>query len=243
MLDDYFFRFIPETDSVRRIAYAASFGVDPIDIAPERPALYSDLLSRFVAISVGELSAVPILEQRFGALAQWVLDPTMLLTREEYIDLFGLRVEPSSEVFAYMLTNTPHKEALAQQVAQSHHTTYQLFSPWRHWTARGKSLEKCILPPVETWLEGILNAQCVVTDSFHGVAFSLIFGKPFVVMVNNRGGCSRFDTLIKTFGLESHQEGAYELVSSPKRYDVEAVAQTLAHHRVTSINFLESALS
>lgn len=75
MLDDYFFRFIPETDDVRRIAYAASFGVDPVDIAPERTALYSDLLSRFVAISVREHSAVPILKQRFGASAQWVLDP------------------------------------------------------------------------------------------------------------------------------------------------------------------------
>ena len=242
MLDDYFFRFIPETDDVRRIAYAASFGVDPIDIAPERTALYSDLLSRFVAISVRELSAMPILEQRFGALAQWVLDPTMLLTREEYIDLFGLRVEPSSGVFAYMLTDTPDKEALAQQIAQSQHTTYQLFSPWRHWTARGGSLEECILPPVEAWLEGILNAQCVVTDSFHGVAFSLIFGKPFVAMVNNRGGCSRFDTLIKTFGLESHQEGAYELVSSPKIYDVQTIAQSMARHRTDSIDFLQDAL-
>ena len=154
----------------------------------------------------------------------------------------GLREEPSGEVFAYMLTHTPHKEELARQIAE-HHTTYQLFAPWRHWMERGRGLEACILPPVETWLEGILNAQCVVTDSFHGVAFSLIFGKPFVAIVNNHGGCSRFDTLIKTFGLESHQEGAYELVSSPKRYDVEAVAQTLAHHRVTSINFLESALS
>ena len=242
MLDDYFFRFIPETDSVRRIAYAASFGVDPIDIAPELTALYSDLLSRFVAISVRELSAVPILEQRFGAPAQWVLDPTMLLTKEEYIDLFGLREEPSNEVFAYMLTDTPHKEALAQQVAESQHTTYQLFSPWRHWTARGRSLEECILPPVEAWLEGILNAQCVVTDSFHGVAFSLIFGKPFVAIVNNRGGCSRFESLIKAFGLENQQEGAYELVRSPKLYDVKAIAQSMARLRADSIEFLQNAL-
>lgn len=242
MLDDYFFRFIPETDSVRRIAYAASFGVDPIDIAPERTVLYSDLLSRFVAISVRELSAVPILEQRFGASAQWVLDPTMLLTKEEYIDLFGLREEPSNEVFAYMLTDTPHKEALAQQVAESQHTTYQLFSPWRHWTARGRSLEECILPPVEAWLEGILNAQCVVTDSFHGVAFSLIFGKPFVAIVNSRGGCSRFESLIKAFGLESQQEGAYELVRSPKLYDVKAIAQSMARLRADSIEFLQNAL-
>ena len=46
MLDDYFLGFIPETDPVRRIAYAASFGVEPIDIAPKRTALYSELLSR-----------------------------------------------------------------------------------------------------------------------------------------------------------------------------------------------------
>ena len=242
MLDDYFFRFIPETDDVRRIAYAASFGVDPIDIAPERTALYSDLLSHFVGVSVRELSAVPILKQRFGASAQWVLDPTMLLTRDEYIDLLGLQVESSSEVFAYMLTDTPHKEALAQQVAEAQHTTCRLFSPWRHWSARGGSIEACILPPVEAWLEGILNAQCVVTDSFHGVAFSLIFGKPFVAIVNNRGGCSRFDSLIKTFGLESHQEGAYELVSSPQLYDVKAIAQTMAQHRADSTDFLQTAL-
>ncbi len=243
MLDDYFLGFIPETDPVRRIAYAASFGVDPIDIAPERTALYSELLSRFVAISVRESSAVPLLAQRFGASAQWVLDPTMLFTREEYMDQLGLREEPSGEVFAYMLTHSPHKEELARQIAESHHTTYQLFAPWRHWMERGRGLEACILPPVEAWLEGILNAQCVVTDSFHGVAFSLIFGKPFVAIVNNHGDCSRFDTLIKLFNLEHHQEGAYELVSSPKHYDVETVAQTLADHRVTSIDFLESALS
>ena len=118
----------------------------------------------------------------------------------------------------------------------------QLFSPWRHWTARGESLEECILPPVEAWLEGILNAQYVVTDSFHGVAFSLIFGKPFVAIVNNHGGCSRFDTLIKTFGLESQQEGAYELVSSPERYDVQAIAQKMLQHRTDSMDFIKNAL-
>ena len=242
MLDDYFLGFIPEADPVRRIAYAASFGVDPIDIAPERTALYSELLRRFVAISVRESLAVQLLKQRFGATAQWVLDPTMLFTKEEYIDQLGLREEPSGEVFAYMLTHTPHKEELARQIAESHHTTYHLFAPWRHWMERGQGLEACILPPVERWLEGILNAQCVVTDSFHGVAFSLIFGKPFVAIVNNHGGCSRFDTLIKLFDLELHQEGAYELVSSPKCYDVKAIAQTLARHRITSIGFLDSAL-
>ena len=242
MLDDYFLDFIPETDSVRRIAYAASFGVDPIDISPERIALYSDLLRRFASISVRELSAVPILEQQFGTPAQWVLDPTMLLTREEYIDLLGLRVKPSSEVFAYMLTDTPHKEEIALKVAQAQHSTYRLFSPWRHWNTRAGSLKECILPPVEAWLEGILNAQCVVTDSFHGVAFSLIFGKPFIAIVNNRSGCSRFDSLIGSFGLESLQEEAYELVRSPELYDVKSITQKMSQHRASSIDFLQDAL-
>lgn len=243
MLDDYFLRFIPETDTVRRIAYAASFGVDPIDIDPERTALYSELLSRFVGISVRELSAVSVLERRFDVPAQWVLDPTMLITKEEYVAQLGLREKPSADVFAYMLTDTPYKEQLAQQVAQEHHTGCQLFAPWRHWTERGGRLEDCILPPVEEWLEGILNARCVVTDSFHGVAFSLIFGKPFVAIVNDRGGCSRFDTLIKLFDLESQQEGAYELVSSPKPYDVATVAKRMATHRAKSLAFLQTALA
>lgn len=242
MLSDYFLGFIPERDNVRRIAYAASFGIDPIDIAPDQIPLYSMLLKRFDAVSVREISAVSLLEQQFDCPTAWTLDPTMLLTQEEYIAQLGLRQGDAGDVFAYFLSFTTSKEALAQQVAREHQTECRLFSPWRHGSHPKAQPKACILPPVEEWLEVILNAQYVVTDSFHGVAFSLIFGKPFVAIVNKSLGCSRFDTFVELFGLEVHEYEGYELVSLPDSYDREAVAQTLSTHRADSIAFLQRAL-
>ena len=82
----------------------------------------------------------------------------------------------------------------------------------------------------------------MVTDSFHGVVFSLIFGKPFVGIVNKRRGCSRFDTLMESFGLESIEHGDLQLVMPPKEYpdDLEKV---LGDYKSQSIAFLENALT
>ena len=242
MLSDFFFDFIPEADPVRRIAYAASFGVDPIDISPECIPRYAELLQRFVAISVREQSAEIVLREQFGCESQWVLDPTMLLTRAEYIEIFDLHTQPESRLFAYILDHSMEKLEIVQETAELHHANYRVFSPWHYWAEWGARLEDCILPPVEEWLEGILNAESVVTDSFHGVVFSLIFGKPFVGIVNKRRGCSRFDTLIESFGLESIEHGDLQLVMPPKEYpdDLEKV---LGDYKSQSIAFLENALT
>jgi exopolysaccharide biosynthesis predicted pyruvyltransferase EpsI len=59
------------------------------------------------------------------------------------------------------------------------------------------------MPDVRDWLAGFANAKFVLTDSFHGMVFSLIFGKPFFVMKNKTRGAARFTSLLSACGLES----------------------------------------
>ena len=63
-------------------------------------------------------------------------------------------------------------------------------------------IEKCVTPPVEDWISAFMEAEMVVTDSFHGCVFSIIFNKPFWVIGNKARGMARFETLLSQYGLQ-----------------------------------------
>lgn len=63
-------------------------------------------------------------------------------------------------------------------------------------------IDKCIYPPVEDWVSAFMEADMVVTDSFHGTVFSIIFNKPFWVVGNESRGMARFQSLLSMYGLE-----------------------------------------
>ena len=63
-------------------------------------------------------------------------------------------------------------------------------------------LAERIQPPVEQWLRGFMDAELVVTDSFHACVFSILFHKPFIVVGNKERGLARVESLLKMFGLE-----------------------------------------
>lgn len=74
---------------------------------------------------------------------------------------------------------------------------------------RPKDFAKCRYPSVESWLQAFLGAGFVVTDSFHGTVFSILFNKPFIAIGNSGRGMARFESLLSQFGLEER------LVKSP----------------------------
>lgn len=57
------------------------------------------------------------------------------------------------------------------------------------------------LPPVEQWIRSFMDAEIVITDSFHGTVFSIIFNKPFICIGNESRGDTRFSSLNEIFGL------------------------------------------
>ena len=85
--------------------------------------------------------------------------------------------------------------------------------------------------PVEEWLTTIRNADFVITDSFHGSAFSIIFGKQFYPLLNKERGADRFLTLFEKLGIEDGQ------------IDYDAVFPRLDVLRQESIGFIAKHLS
>lgn len=187
---------------IKRVAYAASFGTDEWEYTPEQTKTCGELLKKFDAVSVREESGVQLSKDYFGVNAKHVLDPTMLLDKEDYIHLIETAGTPKSKgtLLNYILDETTEKRALIEQIAKDKKLIpFRVNSKVEDRTA---PLEERIQPPVEEWLRGFYDAEFVVTDSFHACVFSILFDKPFVVVGNKERGMARFKSLLKIFGLK-----------------------------------------
>ncbi|WP_323931226.1 polysaccharide pyruvyl transferase family protein [Aeromonas caviae] len=192
----FFLSFLGENDTAKRIAYAASFGVDHCDeFSSEQLVEYGKLLKRFDAVGVREDSAVELCHKNFGVDAQHVIDPTLLLDKEVYCKLVEQDRIPrnNGNMMVYVLDKAPEKQEIIQLVANERGLMPFTVMPG----------DSGVYPPVTQWLRGFMDAEYVVTDSFHGVAFSIIFNKPFIAIGNRDRGLARFTSILKLFGLES----------------------------------------
>lgn len=187
--------------NIKRIAYAASFGTDEWEYTPKQTEECGRLLRMFDVVSVREDSAVNLCKKHFGVEAQHVLDPTMLLVKEDYIKLFEAADTPKSNgnLLCYILDETEEKKALIKHIAAE-----KGLIPFNVKSISddiNSPLYERIQPPLEQWLRGFYDADFVITDSFHACVFSIIFNKPFIVYGNINRGLSRFISLLNMFGL------------------------------------------
>lgn len=102
------------------------------------------------------------------------------------------------------------------------------------------------MPSVESWLEGFSNSAFVITDSFHGTVFSIIFNKPFISLVNPSRGASRFYSISEQLGLSHRFMSGFndQLLDAVLAGDIdyENVNKKLAELRNISNEFLTNAL-
>ena len=106
-------------------------------------------------------------------------------------------------------------------------------------------LEKRIYPTVTSWLKGFDDAKYVVTDSFHGCAFAILFNKPFIVYGNKERGMSRFNSLLKLFDLEDRLVYSVNEISDNKIYqeiDWGRVNMKIDEYRNISNSFIVETL-
>lgn len=201
-IEEAFLSFLGDSD-IKRIAYAASFGVDNCDeYTSEQLKLCSQLLQKFNAVSVRESSGIPLCREYFDVNAERMLDPTLLLDADDYRVLIRKgKTKPSEgNMLVYMLDKSEEKLALANQMAtEKGLTPFWLDSPDEQ--KEDLPLERRIKMSVEQWLRGFDEAEFVLTDSFHGCIFSIIFQKQFIVMGNKNRGLSRFTSLLEQFSL------------------------------------------
>lgn len=198
--------------NIKRFAYAASFGVDEWEYPEHLSSALKDAAALFDGISVREQSGVGLCEKHLNLEAVQVLDPTMLLSKEDYIELIENIHQPQSQgnLFCYILDSTPEKDGLIARIAREKKLTP--FHVKAEGLGRTKTIEERTHKPVEAWLRGFYDAEFVITDSFHACVFSILFGKPFIVVGNKGRGLSRFSSLMEMFGLK------YNLISEASEY-------------------------
>ena len=212
---------------VKRWAYGVSFGVDTWEFPEELTPHLAELMQLFEGVSVREDSAIQLCRKHLGVEAQHVLDPTMLLAPEDYqrlIDNAHSDRKQASQPFlsTYILDYSQEKENLAKRVA--HEKGLEILRLGALYPMEANvPLEERLVPPVEDWLRGMAEAEMVVTDSFHGCVFSILFHKPFIAIGNPGRGLTRMESLLRQFHLEDH------LLTHAPDYDPERTYD-LGHH-------------
>lgn len=243
----YFLKDLRERNDKIKIAYAASFGTDDLSEWSEKEiSLCKSLAPKFKAISVREDSGVEIFKKYFDTNAELVLDPTLLLEKDDYIDSIDSEdsIIKSNILMCYVLDKTPEKTQIINHIKDKMGLSVLEVMPEEIFNKHTKDITKCIFPSVSKWLAGFRDAQFVVTDSFHGTVFSIIFNKPFICIANKMRGLSRFTSLLKIFGLEERlvcsTDGLSELLL--KSIDFEKVNAVKQEWRKKSLNFLKDNL-
>lgn len=193
---NFFLKFV-KNKNAKRIAYAASFGVDDLvsaGINARNRKKVTALIKKFDAISVREDSAIKLVEQLKGE-ATTCLDPTLLLTKDDYSRLIddseAERDAETSPIFSYLLDPTESKESIVESLKANLKADATNLRP-----RNGKQL-----PPMEKWLKGFRDSDIVVTDSFHGIALSIINKRQFIAFGNKTRGLARMTDLLEPLGL------------------------------------------
>lgn len=210
----YYLSWAP--DDVCKIAYAASFGGG--DNLPDNITL-TRWLKRFNHISVRELSGVSICNKAGRDDVECVVDPTMLLTAEDYLKIASKECPRKKYLFIYFLgtrTNINWKEihrfAKKKNLRIVYVASQGQEDKFEHTKAN-----------IHQWISLISNAEYVITNSFHGTVFSLLFGRKFItypvsgiaVKMNDR-----IITLLKPLGLDHHiYKNSISIIEEDINYD------------------------
>ena len=217
--------------NVKRIAYAASFGTDEWEFTKDQTRVCSALAKKFSGISVRELSGVELCRKHLGVDAAHVLDPTLLLRKADYCKLCEQIPVREAFVFAYILDESSAKIDAIRTFAERKGLPYFI-----------KSAGPNVQPDdtVELWLSYFRDAAFVITDSFHGTAFSINFNKDFYVYANAHRGNSRFESLLRIFGLEERM--IESLPENEEAINWSEVNQKLEAERDNSMRWLTGAI-
>lgn len=200
-IENFFLDFV-ENEDILKIAYAASFGERHPHYTNEQIAQCGELLSHFDIISLREESGKDVIKD-----FNWdiytepavVLDPTMLLDKEHYESLmFKEKKDKDRYVLSYVLDESRDVQNLTSYVISALNLQEKKIIDTKIWKS-----PKYKMPSIESWLQAIHDADFVITDSFHGTVFSILFNIPFITYVNKGRGADRFYTLLGHFGLES----------------------------------------
>jgi hypothetical protein len=223
----------------RKISYAASVGTEYL--LPDCQKKFKEALKDFSYISVREESARPLIQNLTDLPVRTVLDPTLLLDKEEYEKLRVSVPHKEKYILVYMMEKNADVIEYANYVSRLMGLPIVQRRPVRMFK---NELDPCYVATPDEFLDYVKEAECVITNSFHGTVFSIIYNKPFLSMLHSDTG-SRTKDLLKLLELESHLLGAGDRRPDFRRFQIrnrERTQKLIEQYRKESLDFLEKAL-
>ena len=218
---NYFLDFVPK--NIVKLSYAASFGLSEWHYKSAQTSRIKGLLSEFSGVSVRELDAVKLCKNYLMLTPSLMIDPTLLLDKVDYEKISSSRLVDDKYVFVYWLGD---KSPIADLISTYQKSGYKIVDIHLRSTSN--------LPSIEDWLSYIRFADFVITDSFHGCVFSLIFNKNFFIHPNNSGGNGRLTTLFTLLDIKDSNN-----LIQP---DNDKITNILMNQRRDAYDFLNKAL-
>lgn len=234
-LSPYFLEFAPK-DKLK-MSYASSFGVSSIDVKYHEA--YKHYFSNLESIAVREEDGVALVKQISGREAKRVLDPTLLLTKNEWCRVIDKpQALPEKYVLIYMLHDTNTIINWAYHLKQKYGLQIVMICKRAFANKKYPDIINIEDAGPSQFIELFSKASFVVTNSFHGTAFSVNFNVPFVtVLKKGKANNSRMLNFLSLVGLEkrivfeedtpgSIDQLTFDFIQSNKQLDNERTNST-----------------
>lgn len=223
VLPEYFLQYAPK--GAKKFSLASSVAVERLEDDAVGAAM-KQYLSDFSLVTVREKSGKELLEG-LGVPCHQISDPTLLLTGQQWQSEFDLKRRRNDEyVLVYQLNPCKEMTAFARQIALKKGCRLIVICNNIRMSVPGAELLDN--PPVEEFLELLLHANCVVTDSFHGTAFSLNFHREFYSWLPNKYS-TRLMSVLELLGLQdrafTRSDDRWQTLSPIDYQKVDAVLQ------------------
>ncbi|MBQ9874767.1 MAG: polysaccharide pyruvyl transferase family protein [Thermoguttaceae bacterium] len=229
----------------KRVAYAPSFGTS--SVAEEDKSAYRARLEKFDFLSVREIEGAAIIRDLISKDVPVVLDPTLLLSAADWKkwQKEPARPFPEKYILLYAVQNTTPCLEVAKQVQKLLNLPIIGVDLSKRLAFNPATKNRYDLGPQE-WLTAFDRASYVVTSSFHGTAFAVNYGKPFLTVCQGnaaRNSNSRMTSLSKLIGLDDRLvfPGA-KIESATLESDLSSALARLENEREKSLTYLRTAL-
>ena len=243
----YFLTFAPKT--AMKIAYAPSIAVK--EIPTELAGHMKNWLADYSAISCREKSGIDIITELTGQTATLVADPTLLLSQEQWTKFAKM---PSNDSKPYILClwfcvgdALQRKIEFSKELKDISGKKVIVLPTPGYGFPKASELEIVFDAGPQEFIGLIAGADMVLTNSFHGTAFSALFARSFYVFLRNDSIDDRMVSLMHTLKMEDRIVGSIESIKLETiaqciPVDREKLDDNLAKFRETSENFLSKAL-
>jgi len=231
---DYGFLKFAENWKIKKFVYGASIGFDTWQFTFKEDENIKKLIKNFTGISVREYYSIKLIEEHLNIKPNFVLDPTLLINKKYYLDLIqnykGKKIMQKKYIFIYTIFGSEYIKNAIRNASYF----YNFDSYYFQLNNNSSIIE---------FIYYLFKSNAVITDSFHGTIFSIIFNKPFITIYDKFNAKGRFTGLGKLFEV---QDRLYE---NKQQIDIEQLIKPLKINykllnklKIKSINFIKKNL-